>query len=186
MGTRKKRRNRNETQNIIHLGIRNTRHFASRLRTGTRDLLFAIRSAIDAGQPTLRLVADNARYSDSEIIPCIRVTMILSFFDGPLDATSRLRPMRRVTREIELDPGEAASFDISPSLACGDGGLCPQVRDGVYVGVSVFATPVEGDPIPPRLKFNSTLALREWGRTIFTLPVTEKGFDPQPDPPVLH
>ena len=135
---------------------------------------------------TLRLVADNPRYSDSEIIPCIRVTMILSFFDGPLDATSRLRPMRRVTREIELDPGEAASFDISPSLACGDVGLCPQVRDGVYVGVSVFATPVEGDPIPPRLTFNSTLALREWGRTIFTLPVTEKGFDPQPDPPVLH
>lgn len=135
------------------------------------------------GWQSLRLVAENPRYSDSEIIPCIRVTMIVSFFDSPLDATARLRPLRRVTREIELDPGEAASFDIPATLAC-DGSVCPAARNGVYASVSVFATPVEGSPPDPvRLKFSSTLSLREFGRTVFTLPAVEKGFDPQPDPP---
>ena len=135
------------------------------------------------GVQSLRLVVDNPRYSDSEIIPCVRVTMILSFFDLPIDGSTRLRPLRRVTRGFELDPGEAASFDIPAALAC-DGSVCPQARNGVYVNVSVFATPVEGEPLPPgRVKFNSTLSMREFGRTIFTLPAAEKGFDPQPDPP---
>lgn len=135
------------------------------------------------GWQTLRLAADNPRYSDSEIIPCIRVTMILAFFDSPVDVSDELRPLRTVRREIELDPGEAASFDIQAAMAC-DGSVCPQSRSGAFVNVSVFATPVEGEPLPAgRLKFNSTLQVREFGRTIFTLPAAEKGFDPQPDPP---
>ena len=137
------------------------------------------------GWQSLRLVADNPRYSDAEIIPCVRVTMIVSFFELPGDGSVRVRPMRRVTRQIELDPGDVASFDIPAALAC-DGSVCPQLREGVYAGVSVFATPVEGEPVPARLKFNTTLSLREFGRTIFTLPATEKGFDPQPDPPALR
>ena len=131
---------------------------------------------------SLRLTADNPRYSDSEIIPCIRVTWIATFFELPGDGSVRVRTLRRVTRELELDPGEAASWDIPASLAC-DGSVCPQVRNGVNVAVSVFATPVEGEPIPPRLNFNTTLAMREFGRTVFSLPAVEKGFDPQPDPP---
>ena len=133
---------------------------------------------------SLRLAADNPRHSDSEIIPCIRVTWIARFFELPGDGSVRLRELRRVTREIELDPGEVASWDLPGTLAC-DGSVCPQIRNGIYVAVSVFATPVEGEPIAERLNFNTTLAMREFGRTIFTLPAVQKGFDPQPDPPAI-
>ena len=134
---------------------------------------------------SLRLVADNPRQSDSEIIPCIRVTWIATFFELPGDGSVRVRMLRRVTRELELDPGEAASWDIPASLAC-DGSVCPQIRNGVNVAISVFATPVEGEPVAPRLNFNTTLAMREFSRTVFTLPAVQKGFDPQPDPPAIH
>ena len=134
---------------------------------------------------SLRLAADNPRHSDSEIIPCIRVTWIATFFELPGDGSARVRMLRRVSRELELDPGEAASWDIPATLAC-DGSVCPQIRNGVNVAVSVFATPVEGEPVPARLNFNTTLALREFSRTIFTLPAVQKGFDPQPDPPAIH
>ena len=137
-----------------------------------------------AGQ-TLRLVADNPRFSDSEIIPCVRVTLIATFSDLPGDGSVRLRTMRRVTRQIELEPGEAGFFDLPASLAC-DGSVCPQLRNGVSVSVAVFATPEEGDPTPPVLKFNTTLSMRELGRTVFTLPAVQRGFDPQPDPPASH
>ena len=137
------------------------------------------------GWQSLRLAADNPRHSDSEIIPCIRVTWIATFFELPGDGSVRVRMLRRVTRELELDPGEAASWDIPAALAC-DGSVCPQIRNGVNVAVSVFATPVEGEPIPARLNFNTTLAMREFGRTLFILPAVQKGFDPQPDPPAIH
>ena len=138
---------------------------------------------LNAGQ-SMRLVTDNPRYSDAEIVPCIRVAIIVSFFDSSVDVSSiPLRPLRRVIREIELDPGEAASFDFPATLACESGAPCPQLRRGVYAAVSVFTTPVEGEPIPARMKFSSTLSMVELGHTIFTLPAAEKGFDPQPDPP---
>ena len=137
------------------------------------------------GWQSLRLAAENPRYSDSEIVPCIRVTMVLNFFESPVgDASGPLRPLRRVTREFELDPGEAASFDVAATMAC-DGSSCPAARNGVFVGVSIFATPVEGEPVTGPLKFNTTLAVREFGRSIFTLPAVQKGFDPQPDPPAV-
>jgi hypothetical protein len=135
------------------------------------------------GLQSLRLAVQNPRYSDAEIVPCIRVLVIVDFYEAAGDGSVRPRATRRVTRQVELDPGDAASFDLPAALAC-DGSVCPQVRNGVYANVSVFATPVEGEPLPPgRLKFNSTLALREFARTMFTLPAAEKGFDPQPDPP---
>jgi len=139
---------------------------------------------LNAGQ-SLRLVADNPRFADLEIIPCIRVTLIATFFDVPGDGSVRLHPMRRVTREIELEPGEAGYFDIPAALAC-DGSVCPQLRNGVSIAVSVFVRPEEGDPTPPVLKFNTTLSMRELGRTVFTLPAVQRGFDPQPDPPSSH
>ena len=134
---------------------------------------------------SLRLTADNPRYSDGEIIPCIRITWIATFFELPGDGSVSPRPLRRVTRVLELDPGEAAAWDIPATLAC-DGSVCPQIRNGVSVGVSVFVTPVEGEPIPRQLNFTSTLAMREFSRTIFTLPAGLKGFDPQPDPPAIQ
>lgn len=141
------------------------------------------------GWQSLKLSFQNPRYSDSEIIPCIRVRTVLNFYDAAGDGSVRPLPIRTVTREFELDPGEAAAIDIPAALAC-DGSVCPAVRNGVYVAVSVFGTPIwEGEQAPPepvRLKFTSVLVLREFGRTIFTLPAAEKGFDPQPDPPAVQ
>jgi hypothetical protein len=135
------------------------------------------------GLQSLRVAVQSPRYSDSEIIPCIRVSVVVDFYESAGDGSVRPRATRRVTRQVELDPGDAASFDLPAALAC-DGSVCPQLRNGIYASVSVFARPVEGEPLPSgRLKFNSTLVLRENGRTIFTLPAAEKGFDPQPDPP---
>lgn len=131
----------------------------------------------------LRVSAHNPRFSDGEIIPCIKVFVILDLYQAAGDGSVLPRLARRIVREVELDPGDAVSFDFPATALC-DGSVCPAARNGVYAGVSVFATPVEGEPLPPgRLKFNSTLALREFGRTTLTLPVVEKGFDPQPDPP---
>jgi hypothetical protein len=44
---------------------------------------------------------------------------------------------------------------------------------------------LEGEPDASSLKLNTTLAFREYGRTLFTLPTAAKGFDPQPDPPAM-
>jgi hypothetical protein len=137
---------------------------------------------LSAGQ-TLRVTAQNQRFSDSEIIPCIRVRIVLDFYEAAGDGSVRLRSLRRVTRQIELDPGEAISFDVAAALAC-DGSVCPAARNGVFVSAAVFATPF-GVETPERYqtKFTSTLAVREFGRTLLILPAVEKGFDPQPDPP---
>lgn len=138
------------------------------------------------GWQTLRVNVLNPRYSDSEIIPCIRVQVVFDLYEAAADGSVRPQAARRVTRQVELDPGEAAAFDVPATLAC-DGSVCPAARNGAYVGVSVFATPVlQAPPDPIRLRFSSTLALREFGRTAFTLPAVEKGFDPQPDPPAAQ
>ena len=129
------------------------------------------------GAQTMRVNLQNLRHSDSEIIPCIRVTVMLDFYDPGADGSVRLQSLRRVTRQIELDPGDAASFEIPATLACD--GFCPAARNGVYVATSIFATPDDEG----RVRFNSTAQIREGGRSIFTLPIVEKGFDPQPDPP---
>ena len=135
------------------------------------------------GRQALQANVQNPRYSESEIVPRLSVVVVVDFYDAAGDGSVRPQAMRRVTRQVELDPGDAASFDLPTTLAC-DGSVCPAARNGVYVNVSVFATQVEGESMPlARLKFNSTLALREAGRTVFTLPAAEKGFDPQPDPP---
>ena len=155
---------------------------AAQTRTNdTHYTLFGL-NFID-GRQTLRVTAQNPRHSDSEIIPRVRVRMVIDFYEAAGDGSVRPQAVRRVVREAELGPGDAASLDIPAALAC-DGSVCPAARNGVYVAVSVFATPVEASPPEPiRLKFSSTLALREFGRTVLTLPAVEKGFDPQPDPP---
>jgi hypothetical protein len=131
----------------------------------------------------MRVAVQNPRFSDSEIIPCIRVRIVLDFYAAAGDGSVRPQPIRRVTRETEFDAGDAATFDFPATLAC-DGSVCPAARNGVYVSAAVFATPF-GVELPEtyRLKFNSTLSVREFGRTILNLPAVEKGFDPQPDPP---
>ena len=126
---------------------------------------------IEAGR-ALRLTVQNPRFSDSEIQPCIRVRVVFDVYEASASNPSRLRFVRRVSREVLLDGGEAASFDFTPS------------RDGDYVSPAVFFRPEEigpPDTMPARLL--STLAVRQGERTILNLPAVEKGFDPQPDPP---
>lgn len=134
--------------------------------------LYGIQS-VNFGQ-SLRVTLQNPRFSESEIIPCIRVRIVFDVYDNGATENGRLRFVRRVVRETELDAGEAASFDF------------PASRTGDLVSTSIFAR-AEVSELPgiQRPRFVSTLALREQGRTILNLPAVIRGFDPQPDPPSL-
>ena len=126
---------------------------------------------IEAGR-ALRLTVQNPRFSDSEIQPCIRVRVVFDVYEASASNPSRLRFARRVSREVLLEGGEAATFDYDAR------------RTGEYVSPAVFYNPVliaPPDTLPAGLL--STLVVRQGGRTILNLPAVEKGFDPQPDPP---
>ena len=135
----------------------------------TQVSLYGIHS-LNYGQ-TLRAAIQNRRFSDTGIIPCIRVRVVFDIFEAAATDANRLRLVQRVTREVELEAGEAAVFEL------------PAGRTGNFVSASIFATPegeVTGDG---SVRIASTLSVREAGRTILNLPSVEKGFDPQPDPP---
>jgi len=125
---------------------------------------------INGGQ-TVRVSLQNPRYSDSEIVPCIKVRVVFDVYEAAAagDGSVRLRFGRRVSREFLLDGGEAATFDFIASSR------------GEHVSPAVFASPEENEPGPVRLL--STAAVRLSGFTLLNLPIVEKGFDPQPDPP---
>ena len=126
---------------------------------------------INGGQ-TLRVAVQNPRISDSEIIPCIKVRVVFEVYEAAADGSVRLRFSRRVSREILLDGGEAATFDF------------PAGRSGDWISPIVFA---EMDPTNARpLRLLSTLVVRQFGITVLNLPIVEKGFDPQPDPPAAR
>ena len=126
---------------------------------------------INGGQ-SLRLSVQNPRFSDSEVIPCLRVRVVFDVYEQSSTEPVRLRFARRVSREILLDGGEAATFEFRASQA------------GDYVSPMVFGSP--GDVAPPDMRperLVSTLVVRQGERTILNLPAVLKGFDPQPDPP---
>jgi len=124
---------------------------------------------INGGQ-TLRVAVQNPRFSDSEIQPCIRVRVVFDIYEAISSDRQRLRFSRRVSREVLLDGGEAATFDFEAS------------RNGDYVSPAVFAHPEEPESSEP-VRLLSTLVVRQGERTILNLPAVLKGFDPQPDPP---
>lgn len=129
---------------------------------------------INGGQ-TMRVSVQNPRFSDSEIQPCIRVRIVFDIYEAAPGDPSRLRFVRRVSREVELDGGEAASFDFAAA------------RTGEWVSPAVFYNPVlifPPDNRPERLL--TTLTVRQFGTTILNLPAVIKGFDPQPDPPAAR
>jgi hypothetical protein len=132
--------------------------------------LYGIQS-VNFGQ-TLRVAVQNPKLSDSEIIPCVRVRIVFDVYDNSPTEGGRLRFIRRVSREVLLDAGEAASFDF------------PASRTGDLVSTSILAR-AEGSDLPAntRPRIASTLSVREAGRTILNLPAVIRGFDPQPDPP---
>lgn len=127
-----------------------------------------------AAGTSLRLgIVNRFPVSDGEIIPCIRVRIVVDFYRAAGDGSVRPVFVRRAEREILLDPGDAASYDL-PSSRLG----------GEIVNVTVFFTPVGQDlPESPHIAAATILEVRESGRTIFTLPGIPRGFDPQPDPP---
>ena len=91
----------------------------------------------------------------------------------PGDTTSRLtklRFLRRVSRDVTLMPGEAASFDFT---APASGTRISAVMLG---GPDTSQTIGNPDIVP-------TLEVMEGGITIFTHPALVKLFNPQPDPP---
>lgn len=126
------------------------------------------------GGQTLRVAAQNPRFSDSEIIPCVRVRVVFDVYEAAGDGSVRLRFVRRVSRQILLEAGEAAAFDFAAT------------GRGEYVSAAVFASPGEENEGDGSVRVVSTLDLREGGRTILTLPIVKRGFDPQPDPPALQ
>lgn len=126
---------------------------------------------MNTGQ-TMRLAVVNRKpLSDREIIPCIRVRIVVDIYE--MDGSVRPVFVRRAERTLTLDAGEAVSFDLPSSRAGGE-----------RVNVSVFMSPEEQNPSEPiRLAATATLEMRESGKTIFNIPGVIKGFDPQPDPP---
>ncbi|MGH9948014.1 MAG: hypothetical protein ACRD6X_12550 [Pyrinomonadaceae bacterium] len=126
---------------------------------------------INGGQ-TVRVSVQNPRFSDSEVIPCVRVRIVFDVYETAGDGSVRLRFVRRVSSEIELETGEAATFDFAAG------------RTGEFVSPAVFARPEAirlGDPEKERLL--TTVVVRQFGTTLLNLPAVLKGFDPQPDPP---
>ncbi len=136
-----------------------------------------------SGGQTVRVAVQNACVSNAEaggqcnspnpeIQPCIRMRIVFDVYEAAGDGSVRLRFARRVSREVELDGGEAATFDF------------PASRGGDWISPSVIARCVENCPSDSgRARVLSTLVLREGGRTLLNLPAVIKGFDPQPDPP---
>ncbi len=86
-----------------------------------------------------------------------------------------VRFLRRVSRSVTLAPGEGVSFDFTAQAADGS----------VLVAATAFVTR-EGSPPEPvqPVAVISTLEILQGGRTLFILPGTIRGFDPQPEPPV--
>jgi hypothetical protein len=141
-------------------------------QTETRRTQFSLygMQAVASGQ-SLQLTVVNPRLSEAEIVPCIKVRIVFDVYAAADAATGKLRFVRRVAHEVELDRGEAAVFDYAAS------------RSGEYVSAMVFARPEETSTETAGARILSMLLLREGGRTLLNLPADIKGFDPQPDPP---
>jgi hypothetical protein len=87
----------------------------------------------------------------------------------------RYRFLRRESRDVELMPGQAASFDFLASAVT-----------KINASVHFIGNPNErpGDERrTPEPHLASTLEVRESARTIFVVPAVAKFFNPQPDPP---
>ena len=90
--------------------------------------------------------------------------------DSPTPRLNNLRFLRRVSRDVMLRPGEAASFDFTAPAG----------------GTPISAVMLGGPDTSPSIgnpDIVPTLEVMEGGRTVFTPPAFVKFFNPQPDPP---
>jgi hypothetical protein len=129
-----------------------------------------------------------------EIIPCVRVRIAFDIYEtdppnpirpGESDP-ARLHFVRAVSREVELEPGEAASFDYTAGARGAFVSPVTLVREINEVGDPHIPRVGEVNPTPIRTRMSaatSTLTINERGHVIFTPPGVRVGFDPQPDPP---
>ena len=87
----------------------------------------------------------------------------------------RYRFLRRDSRDVELMPGQAASFDFLASAVT-------KINASVHFVGNPNESPGDQRRTPePHLA--PTLEVRESARTIFVVPAVAKFFNPQPDPP---
>lgn len=95
--------------------------------------------------------------------------------DAP-SCITRYRFLRRESCDVTLMPGEAASFDFIAG-------------EDMKVAASIHSLGApdtrEGESrVTPEPHLVPMLEVREGTRTLFVIPNTIKGFNPQPDPPV--
>ena len=94
--------------------------------------------------------------------------------DAP-SCVTRYRFLRRESREVELMPGQAASFEFLASAVT-------KINASVHFLGGPDTLPGDNQRTPePHLA--PTLEVRESARTIFVVPAVAKFFNPQPDPP---
>jgi hypothetical protein len=87
----------------------------------------------------------------------------------------RYRFLRRESRDAELMPGQAASFNFQASAVT-------KINPSVHLLGGPDTSPGDERRTPePHLA--PTLEVRESSRTIFVVPAIAKFFNPQPDPP---
>jgi hypothetical protein len=130
------------------------------METGRTARLNVIHSAPLAISPTTGATARYAVRADFDVY-AVRT-------DGSV------RFLRRLSREATLAAGEGLTFDHSP--ATGDGNV--RVASTVYIQrLGETETP----DLAPAISVSLEVRTRE--TTVFMLPGTIRGFNPQPDPP---
>lgn len=147
---------------------------------------------IATGQ-TARLSVVNTRFSpppdpdqpppdpDTPGVRVRRVRLSFDIYTQPPpepDANScvtRSRFLRRESCDIVLMPGEAASLDFT---AVEDAKIVASIQ-----GLGGPDTREREAQLTPEPHLTPTLQVKEGTRTIFVVPGTAKGFNPQPDPP---
>ena len=123
-----------------------------------------------------------------EIIPCVRVILTFDLYEADPTSPIRLRFVRSVSREVELEPGDAATIEYT---AGGRGAfISPATFTREIHDVGDSHTPALVRQTDPRITIQtraiiaiSSLVINERGHVIFTAPGVRVGFDPQPDPP---
>lgn len=151
-------------------------------------LMCAVALAMEAGgtvheyQPlsltsaqTARLTIVDTRGARSQDVKPTRWTLAFDVYgpavktdDGDTREASRLRFLRRESIDVSLNPGEGASFDLPGA----------EGTRVVAVVIGKDETRALGDG-----SVRTGIEVREASRTIFLLPGTIRGFNPQPDPP---
>lgn len=124
--------------------------------------------SLASGQ-TLRLTVVNSLFDGAMSDPDTRVRIIFNIYEANPTVSVRLRLVRRVSYEVLLDAGEAASFDF------------PATRTGESVSISTFASPEDTTNRAEEAAI-STLEVMTGPRTVFTLPGIIKSLNLQSNP----